>query len=56
MILRSGFHPVGRVVHVTFDDRHVLEGVSQHSGGQHAGHSTAKHQRPPAPIDRRFGN
>jgi hypothetical protein len=43
-------------VGVTFDDRHLLEGIGQHSGGQHAGRSIAENYRLPAPILRRLGS
>jgi hypothetical protein len=50
ILLRSGFDIGGKIVGMTFDDRHLLEGVGQYSGGQHASHSTAKNHRLPAPI------
>jgi hypothetical protein len=56
IILWSGSCASGKVVGVTFDDRHLLEGVGQHSGGQHAGQSIAKNHRLPAPIHRRPGS
>jgi hypothetical protein len=52
IILWSGSCSPGKVGGMTFDDRHLLEGVGQHSGGQHAGHSTAKNHRLPTPIHR----
>jgi hypothetical protein len=52
IILWSGSCSPGKVAGMTFDDRHLLEGVGQHSGGQHAGHSTAKNHRLPAPTSR----
>jgi hypothetical protein len=48
--LRPGVQTAGKVVGVTFDDRHLLEGVGQHSGRQHASYATAKNHCLPAPI------
>jgi hypothetical protein len=46
----------GKVVGVTFNDRHLLEGVGEDSGGQHASYATAKNHCLPAPIHRRPGS
>jgi hypothetical protein len=54
--VRSGCHPAAKVSGVTFDDRHLLEGIAQHSGGEHASHSTTKNHRLPAPILRHLGS
>jgi hypothetical protein len=55
IIMWSGSRAPGKIG-VAFDDRHLLEGVGQYSGGQQAGDSTAKNHRVPAPIHRRPGS
>ena len=50
IIMRPRCWGVSEVVVVTFDDRHLLEGVGQHAGSQHARHSATEHHRLPVAV------